>query len=144
MLCLNAGAIPLVLADPPTNAPAAPPTAAQAADAPAGAPDTPPAPAVTAPPPPPTAGTSPAAKTATAAPAVAPTVDPYEKHFLAEGYKLEMHNGTKLLCRSEEVLGSRLGGLKLCSTLEQLKATETGTRESIERWQRTGAAPTGK
>jgi hypothetical protein len=143
MLCLNAGAISLVLADPPTNAPAAPPTAAQAADAPAGAPDTPPAPAVTAPPPP-TAGTSPAAKRATPAPAVAPTVDPYEKHFLAEGYRLEMHNGTKMFCRSEEVLGSRLGGLKVCSTLDQLKATETGTQESIERWQRTGAAPTGK
>ena len=148
LLCLNAGAISLALADPPTNAPAATPTAAPAVNAPAAAQDTAPAPAASSPtgmaPPPTTAGTSSAAKTTTPATAAAPTVDQYEKHFLAEGYKLEIHHGTKLFCRSEEVLGSRLGGMKLCSTLEQLKATETETRESIERWQRTSVGPTAK
>ena len=140
---LGVGAISVALADPPASSP--PRTiAAPAADAPAAAPAAD-APAATPAASPPAAATStPAAKAATAAPATAPTIDQYEKHFLAEGYKLEMHNGRKLFCRSEEILGSHLGGQKVCATLEQLKATETGHREQIEKWQRTGAAPTGK
>jgi hypothetical protein len=141
--CLGLGAISLALADPPAPSPS-PTTAAPAADVPAAAPAATAAPPAATAAPPAAAGTPPAAAQATSsAPATGPTVDQYEKHFLAEGYKLEMHNGQKLFCRTEEIVGSRLGGQRVCATLEQLRATETDTRESIERWQRTSPSPTG-
>ena len=71
------------------------------------------------------------------------TTDYYEKHFLAEGYKMELHNGEKMFCRMEEPPGSRLEARKVCSTLDQLKATETGTREWIARGQRISTNPKG-
>jgi hypothetical protein len=116
--------IPAPAANPPTVTPAATPAAAAT--------------------PTPAAASPPAVKAAVSRPATAPAIDQYERHFLAEGYKLEMHNGEKLFCRSEELLGSHLGGRKVCSSLEQLKANEPGARESVERWQRNSPTPSGR
>jgi hypothetical protein len=147
LACLGLGAISLALADPPAASPA-PSTAAPPTEAAAATPAELPAAAVNPPA---------AAKAATAPAATAPTsdqpgkhfrgtlwtADPYEEHFLAEGYKAELHNDEKMFCRREEPVGSRIGGRKVCWTLEQLKVTETSTRESIERWQRVSTSPRG-
>jgi hypothetical protein len=126
LACLGLGAISLALADPPAALPVK----------------------LTHPPPP---------RETTTPAATAPTIDqpgkhfrgtlwtadPYEEHFLAEGYKAELHNDEKMFCRREEPVGSRIGGRKVCWTLEQLKVTETSSRESIERWQRVSTSPRG-
>ena len=139
LVCLNAAAASLALADPPATPPATTATAPAASSPTAPLATTPAAAVAPAP-----AAAQPASATQAATRATAaPTLDQYEKHFLAEGYKLEMHHGEKMFCRSEELLGSRLGGHKACSTLEQLKATETGTRESVSQWQRTSTNPQG-
>jgi hypothetical protein len=151
LACIGVGGISLALADPSTtpstpSAPSAPttpsaPTAAAPAAAPVvPAPVTPQAAPVTA------ASTTPAlaAHAASAAapaqdnkPAVivqgTPEFDTMEKHFLAEGYKLEMRNGDKVFCRREEQLGSRLGGQKVCSTALQLMVTERQAQASVDK-----------
>jgi hypothetical protein len=63
-------------------------------------------------------------------------MDQVEKHFLSEGYKVEMHNGEKYFCRHEEQLGSRLGGQKQCTTAQQLMFTEKDARRQLEHAQR--------
>jgi hypothetical protein len=107
---VSVGGVSSVLADPPAEAPAPTSTAAAA----------------------PAAAVAPAAASAAAAPAQ----DPLEKHFLAEGYRVEMRGGKKMFCRREELLGSHLGGQKVCSTGEQLKANEAQAKELVERTQR--------
>ncbi len=88
---------------------------------------------------------SPAAPSSTAAPTPAPTAasqapaedTQLDHHLRSEGYKVEMHNGQKVYCRKEDILGSRLGaGTKTCSTGEQLKITEAQAHEAAERAQR--------
>jgi hypothetical protein len=59
--------------------------------------------------------------------------DILEKHFLAEGYKEEMHNGEKVLCRREESTGSRLGAKRVCSTAQQLQVTEEEAKAAYQR-----------
>lgn len=117
------GAVNLALADDPPAAPANPP-AAGAANVPAAA-----APAST------TAATTAPASAAQPAKAAAPAaeqVDVQEKHFLAEGYTLEMHHGNKMFCRREEQMGTRLGAQKVCATSEQLTATERDAKRAME------------
>ena len=123
LACLGACIANLAFADDPPAAPAgAPAPAAVSATA---TPATP-ASAVAA-----TQPASPAKPT----PAVVVTadLDSKEKHFLAEGYKVEMHHGQKLYCRREEVLGSRLGAQKNCSTVEQLEQTEQDAHRALDR-----------
>lgn len=55
-----------------------------------------------------------------------------EKHFVAQGYKLVTRNGQRLLCRREEVLGSRIGGGEFCSSAERLKLIEQQSQEATE------------
>lgn len=134
LACVGAGGMSLALADPPAT-----PTASPATQAPAATPATPAQPA--------------AAASTPSAPAKA-AKDPdsvvvqsaaeesnLEKHFLAEGYKVEMHHGEKYFCRREEELGSRLGGQKTCSTVQQLDANE---REAKAAFQRGGSQQTGQ
>jgi hypothetical protein len=128
----------LALADPPAN-----PASPAAATAPSAA-----QPAASAP------ATAPAASAATPpAKAQTPTVnvdaekeqDNLEKHFLSEGYKLEMHHGEKYFCRREEELGSRLGGQKVCGTAQQLSATEREAQSAYQRGQmQQPTGPSGK
>jgi hypothetical protein len=73
-----------------------------------------------------------------------PDIDSLEKHFLSEGYKLEMHNGEKYFCRREEELGSHLGGQKACSTAEQLQATEREAKSAFIRGQMQQVSPTSR
>src|ERR1700704_3828169 len=132
LACMAVGGISLALADPSTTAsPPSPPSAPSAPSAPAAAAPT----AQAAPATPASTTPAPAAHAASAAapaqdnkPAVivqgTPEFDTVQKHFLAEGYKLEMRNGEKVFCRREEQLGSRLGGQKVCSTALQLMVTE--------------------
>jgi hypothetical protein len=137
LVCLGAGGISAALADP------VPPPTPAATSAPA--PSTEPKQAAPAP-------AAPAAEAKAATPAAdarspTPTADTkstvvvqgkaeedaLEKRFLAEGYKIEMHNGEKLFCRREEQLGSRLGSHKNCGTAEQLNFIEQEAQAAVER-----------
>jgi hypothetical protein len=118
---LAAGAVTIALADPPTEAaPAAAPAeqAAPAAAATAAAPAAAPAPA------------------APATPAAKPEIDKDTQHFVAEGYKPEMHGGEQVYCRKETALGSRLAPVKNCGTLEQLKLNEKRSQAGVADAQR--------
>jgi hypothetical protein len=111
---LGAGA--LALADAPS------PTPTQSATTTA----TPPAPAA-----------SPAHETTAA-------MDPREKILRSKGYRLEVRHGEKMYCRNEEVLGSRLGGKKVCGTVADLEEREHLSRDMTESAQRLQLNPTGK
>jgi len=145
LACLSLGAISLALADPPAAAPA-PSTAAPSSEAPAG---TPPERAAAA-------TSTPATQALAVPPATAAkiehaakhshddrlwTADPYEEHFLAEGYKMELHNDEKMFCRKEELPGTRIGKGKVCWSFEQLKTTENGARDQVGRWQQVSTTP---
>jgi hypothetical protein len=121
---MGIGAVSMALADPPTPAPTSEAQPASAAAGPAAAPASP-TPAAPASPP-------------TAAVITAPADDDLlDRHLRSEGYKVEMHNGQKIYCRKEDVLGSRLGAsTKTCGTAEQLKITEAQAHELVERTQR--------
>jgi hypothetical protein len=71
-------------------------------------------------------------------------IDPREKNLRLKGYRLEMRHGVKMYCRNEEVLGSRLGGRKICGTVEDLQEREHLSREMAESAQRLQLNPTGK
>jgi hypothetical protein len=137
---IGVGSIALAVADPP-SAPAAS--------------STPVAPAANAAPATPAASTAPAAAPATpaaaaAAPATSVTVSAQEesqmeRHFRSEGYTVEMHNGQKMYCRKEQVLGSRLGGSsKTCTTEDQLKMNESQAQSDLSRTQHQWAGTSGK
>ena len=132
LACVSAGAISLALADPSTTAPDST-TARAAATTPAATATTPGAQASPA---------SAAAATATAP--VKPAVDPEERRLIGMGYKPEMRHGEKVFCRREEELGTRLGGVKHCGTIAQLKAEHAELRESVEKAQRNSVMPQGR
>lgn len=142
LACVAGGGLSVALADPP----AAPASTSEAATQ--ATPATPGGPAAS-----PTAASPPATATsaggititgtAPATPA-APQVDPMERHFLSEGYKIEMHHGDKYFCRREEEMGSRLGGQKYCSTIDQLKATESQAKASLDKSMMQQNNPSGK
>jgi hypothetical protein len=71
-------------------------------------------------------------------------MDQVEKRFLSEGYKLEMHHGEKVFCRREDLLGSRLGAQKVCSTAQQLTATERQAKASVDHSMMQQSNPTGR
>jgi hypothetical protein len=73
-----------------------------------------------------------------------PEYDALEKHFLSEGYKLEMRGGQKVLCRREEEIGSRLGGRKVCATTQELMVTERDAQRSVDRNMMQQNNPSGK
>ncbi len=115
---LAAGAVTIALADPPTKAAPAAAPAEQAA----------PAAAATA--------AAPAAAPTPAAPAAKPEIDKDTQHFVAEGYKPEMHGGEQVYCRKDTALGSRLAAVKNCGTIEQLKINEKRTQAGVADAQR--------
>lgn len=129
LTCVAVSVLTPALADPPASAtPAAPATAT-------------PAPAAAS-------ATPSASQAAAVKPSVdveAAKMDQAEKHFLAEGYKIEMHNGEKYFCRREEQLGSRLGGEKHCSTAQQLLYTEEDSqRQASDAVRQQATGPSGK
>jgi hypothetical protein len=144
LACVGAGAIALADTPPPTptqpaasSVPTAPSPAAPAAVAvPAPAAAATPAPAIAATPP--TTSATGASHEATAA------IDPREKLLRLKGYRLEMRHGEKMYCRSEEVLGSRLAGRKVCGTVQELENREHLSQEMAGNAQRQQLNPTGK
>jgi hypothetical protein len=128
---IGVGSIALAVADPP-SAPAASSTpVAPAANA---APATPAATPAAA-----------AAASATGVTVSAQEESQMERHFRSEGYTVEMHNGQKMYCRKEQVLGSRLGGSsKTCTTEDQLKMNESQAQSDVSRTQHQWAGTSGK
>ena len=124
LACLAAGVLSSALADPSTDtAPAAPATPnASAAQA--------------------TKADDAAAQAAAKAAAEKAELDLDTRHFLAEGYKPEMHNGEQVFCRKETALGSRLAPLKNCGTIEQLKLAEQKSKAGVYDAQRQQINPT--
>jgi hypothetical protein len=121
LACLAAGALTSASADPQNEAQAAPAAStAPRAPAPAAAPAT----------------SAPDAPAAAQAAAVKAEIDRDTQHFLAEGYKPEMHGGEQIFCRKETALGSRLAPVKNCGTIEQLKLNEQKTANGVRDTQR--------
>src|SRR6516164_11504940 len=133
LTCIAASAMTAAFADPEASAPSATPAtpASATAAAPAAAAAATAAPAAAHP----ASSATPAAADKPSVEIDAPTMDQLEKHFLSEGYKVEMHNGEKYFCRREEQLGSRLGGQKQCATAQQLAFTEKDSRRQAEKAQ---------
>ena len=76
---------------------------------------------------PPASAPAPAAAapaSAAATPAAPPAPNVLEKHFLSEGYHVEMRHGDKVYCRYEAEIGSRVNRQKLCGSLVELKSAE--------------------
>jgi hypothetical protein len=123
LVCMGAGAI--AAADTPPPAPTQPAASSVAAPAaPAAAPST--------------------ASAASTSHDAAAAVDPREKMLKARGYHVEMRLGEKLYCRSEQVLGSRVPGKKICGTADELQDREHSSKEMTESAQRMQLNPTGK
>jgi hypothetical protein len=149
LACVSAGGLSPALADPPAADSASSPAAsAPAPVAAAPAENTPAAPAATSASAAPQQAGQLTAKTPDAKATVivqgTPEFDVLEKHFLAEGYRLEMHKGEKMFCRREEELGSRLGSQKVCSTAQQLMFTERDAQRSVDRVMMQQNNPTGR
>jgi hypothetical protein len=108
-------------------------TAMDALADPPAAPQSPAAPAAAAAPATPAENASPPSAAPKTTVVVEAEQDQLEKHFLAEGYKEEMHNGEKMLCRREQEMGSRLGAKKYCATALQLQETERESRAAMQR-----------
>ena len=85
----------------------------------------------------------PAAEPASPAPAATDkkpdkaALTPGEKNLLRQGYRLEVRNGEKLFCRSEDTLGSRLHEHKVCGTEESIshraEANNDNVRDSLKK-----------
>lgn len=145
LACVSGAGLSVALADPPAAPASSSEAATQATPATSGTPGNPAAA--------PTAAAAPAAATSAGGVTItgtapvtpaAPQSDPMEKHFLSEGYKIEMHNGEKYFCRREEEMGSRLGGQKYCSKIDQLKATEKEAKASLDKSMMQQNNPSGK
>ena len=123
LVCLGVGGLAAAVADE-ANSPAAPAATPAEPAAPPTAPATPPA----------------------AATPVATNAEQSDRHLLSEGYHAEMHDGQKIYCRKEEVLGSRLEGKRTCGTSAELMLREEQSNAATDRAQRTGgvAAPKGR
>ena|ERR1700683_1354901 len=122
LVCLGSGAISVAMAEDPPSAPDTATSPTASASSPTQTPSAAPANAAKA--------------VSTDAPVKADDSAVQERHFLSEGYKIEMRNGEKMYCRREEQMGSRLGGQKNCSTPQQLTANEAQAKELVERNQR--------
>lgn len=66
-----------------------------------------------------------------------------DKTLRSQGYKPEMKNDTKYYCRRETVLGSHFES-KVCSTPDQLRATQQNSKDVMDRFQREQPGPAGK
>ncbi len=129
------GAVAVAFADPSATETATTATATPAAQATATAAAQPAAPA--------TSATPAAPKVAAPAASTSAAEEERERHFLSEGYRLEMRNGEKVFCRREEMLGSRLGAQKVCASALQLTETERQAKASMDGSIMQHSNPTG-
>ena len=126
---LGAGSMSVVLADPP----ATPDAAASAASATSAAAATPPvAPAAA------NANASAAAaeKPVSAASAQAENDAAFEKKLTNSGYKSKMKNGTKVWCKRQDEIGSRLGGHEVCATPDEWRQVFRENQDVLEHIQK--------
>jgi hypothetical protein len=117
LTCLAAGALTCAFGDPATPPPATTPAPAASA---AGKPT----------------AQAPAVAPAAAAAASREELDQDTRHFLAEGFKPEIHGGQQLYCRKETVVGSRLSAVKNCGTIGELKLNEQRAKSGVYDAQR--------
>jgi hypothetical protein len=127
VICLTCLGTGVALADPAAPAaatvatPAAPPAAATPASSPVAAA---------------AAAAKPAAASTTAASAAGAPTSAFEKQLIAKGYKPAMYGDQKMYCHEEQVLGSRLGGKKVCATADQLAIDQQNAKELTEHAQK--------
>ncbi len=82
----------------------------------------------------PASATQPAAKAATNS---TPPVDEREQQLLSAGYRPQTHNGKKVFCKREGVLGSRTEMVMRCGTVDELARETRTSRDATEHGQRT-------
>ncbi len=127
LACTLVGALGVAQADEPSKAPApstvsAPPASSDTATAPSTAP---------------AAASTPAAKSNL-------NDEMIEKHFRAEGYKVEVHNGEKWYCKPVIETGTRLASPKpACAPGEQLLINERQQRDDLQKAQRSMSGTKG-
>jgi hypothetical protein len=68
--------------------------------------------------------------------------DADEKRLRAAGYRPEMHNSTKIWCRRETALGSRLTAQKICGTAKELSLSIQETQDRFIATQNKQWSPT--
>ncbi len=93
-----------------------------------------------------TAAASGTAPAAASTPAVKPDVhdEMLEKHFRAEGYKVQVRNGEKWYCKPMIETGTRLASSQpVCVPGEQLLIKERQQQEDLQKAQRIMGHPTG-
>jgi hypothetical protein len=54
-----------------------------------------------------------------------------EKRLTNAGYKARMRNGTKVWCKREGELGSRLGGQEVCGTADELRLVVQQNQDAV-------------
>lgn len=62
-----------------------------------------------------------------------------EKRLRSQGYKPEVHNGSKVYCRKETELGSRFPS-KVCATPEQIANANKDSQDALDKVQRQSPA----
>jgi len=113
--------VSVALADPPAAPDAAPAAATPAASATS------------------TPAAGPAATPAAAPTAAAPVKESdtqLEKRLTNSGYRAKMRNGTKVWCKQQGELGSRLGGQEICGTPDELRMVVQQNQDAAKQLQR--------
>jgi hypothetical protein len=129
LACTLGGALGMAQADEPSKAPAPTTVTAPTSSDTATAPSTAPAAASTP------AASTPAASTPAAKPDL--NDEMLEKHFRAEGYKVQVRNGEKWYCKPMIETGTRLASPQpVCAPGEQLLINERQQREDLQKAQR--------
>ena len=124
--CTLGGALGVATADEPAKAPAPSTTSAPASSDTATAPTTAPA-----------AASTPAAKADV-------RDEMLDKHFRAEGYKVQVRNGEKWYCKPMIETGTRLSSSQpVCGPGQQLLIKERQQQEDLEKAQRVMGHPNG-
>jgi pyruvate/2-oxoglutarate dehydrogenase complex dihydrolipoamide acyltransferase (E2) component len=126
---LGAGGMSLATADPPSTPDAAAPAASATSTAAVTPPAAPAAANVNAP-------ATAAAKPVSATTAEAGSDAAFEKKLTNSGYKSRMRNGTRVWCKRQDELGSRLGAQEVCATPDEWRQTFRENQDVVEHIQK--------
>jgi hypothetical protein len=69
-----------------------------------------------------------------------PELTAEDKRLISEGYKLQMHRGEKLFCKSEHIVGSRFDK-NICKSAEQIAAARQASQDGVNAAQRVYVGP---
>ena len=130
--------VSVAFADPPTSAEAPASAAAPAPSATSTAATAAPAAADA------NASAAAATKTASAAQTAADSDAALEKRLTNSGYKPRMRNGTKVWCKRQDELGSRLGAQEVCATPDEWRQSFRANQEVVEHIQKIDSHASGK